>query len=724
MFVCAECGSKSDRAGLCTSDGTVRTFTDDAFLGMEIGPYRLARLLGRGGMGRVYLGIQPAVGGRVAIKLLSDDACEKPELIERFFTEARAVNLIRHEGIVHVLDFTRLATGRPAIVMELVEGRTLREIIQAGKVPLGGAVQVMIEALAALAAAHDIGIVHRDLKPDNIIVTPGGRAKILDFGVAKLASDIPGAGPKTKTGSMLGTPHYMSPEQIGRGTVDARSDVYAAGVVMFEVVTRRKPFEGLGEFELLRAHVESPPPSPCKLRPELPQALGDVILRALAKQRGDRFASANAMANALHDASAELPESEWRSLAPHGRALTRSPTAPASIPPPTAATGPVARPTRPVRRALPYEVTDRPEPEDVDEDEPRAPQIPDRAEVPADPDVNDRTILKPDASDRAISQPPDDQPAKHPTRPPTEATRPSTTEPTAARRWRRVIVPVIAACTGGAVVALVIHLTAPAPQPPSSRSIPPIAATGELPHAVPGSSAVAAPVLPSPGDGSSATAAADLASSGDGSSASATAAALAAGPEPRRLEQSINFDPRHFDPSAYFVTAQALARKLLPDAALTVMTFRSVLSSGLVDFEFAGLGDVTYTFRSPSRSIRPPGVPRNAPFQSACMVMVEVSEETVSAVTGTVGCDDDIVPPPRCTTADVWKVAIADGMAADRLATIQWAVDARLVAGDKRAARWLFSTVAATQGIKGAAMATYPDCAGATPNKPARRTSP
>ena len=692
MFVCAECGSKSERAGSCTGDGTVRTFTDDAFLGMEVGPYRLARLLGRGGMGRVYLGIQPAVGGRVAIKLLSDDACEKPELIERFFTEARAVNLIKHEGIVRVLDFTEVASGRPAIVMELIEGRTLREIIQAGEVPLGGAVQVMIEALTALAAAHDIGIVHRDLKPDNIIVTPSGRAKILDFGIAKLAADVPGAGPKTKTGAMLGTPHYMSPEQIGRGTVDARSDVYAAGVVMFEAVTRRKPFEGLSDFELLRAHVESPPPSPRELRPELPQALAEVILRALAKQRGDRFASANAMANALHDASAALAEHEWRSLARHGRALTRSSTAPASIPPATGATGPLALPTRQMRRAAPHEPTDRPGPQrEPAEPQPAAPQPADRAHGAAPDEASAGPAVRDQRS--------------------TRASRPSSRLPD--KPWRRVIVPVIAACTGGAVVALVIHLVSPAP---------PLAPSLEG-HDPPASTTMVAASPPS-GGGASATAAPVA---GDGATTGAVTSVVVAGAAPSRIEQSINFDPRHFDPSAYFGTARALARKLLPDAALTLMTFRSVLPSGLVDFELAGAGDVTYTFRSPSRSQRPPGVPRNAPFHSVCMVTVDVTKESVSAVTGTVGCDDEIIALPRCTTADVWKAAIADGLVPDRLATIQWAADARVIAAGnrgKRAPRWFFSTVSATQNVKGAAMGSYEDCAGATASKPAPRTGP
>ncbi|HEV7555378.1 MAG TPA: serine/threonine-protein kinase, partial [Kofleriaceae bacterium] len=323
MFVCDVCGERSEHAKFCTRDGNALVATDDPFLGAEVGRYRLTRLLGRGGMGRVYAGVQPELGSRVAIKVLSDEASERPELVERFFNEARAVNLIHHEGIVNVIDLMRLPSGRPVIVMELVDGRTLRDIVRAGPVPLGGIVQVMIEVLQALAAAHAIGIVHRDLKPDNILVTNAGRAKVLDFGVAKLATNLQGDAHPTKTGAILGTPHYMSPEQIGGGTVDARADVYAAGIVLYEAVTGHLPFEGLGAFDLMRAHLEQLPPPPRELRPDLPRGIEQVILCALAKQRGERFTTANAMANALHEAASQLSADQWRALTADGRMLPR-----------------------------------------------------------------------------------------------------------------------------------------------------------------------------------------------------------------------------------------------------------------------------------------------------------------------------------------------------------------------------------------------------------------
>src|SRR5215831_12918626 len=143
MFVCGECGQRyDDRGGYCPMDGSPLAETDDPLLGIEVGRYRLARLLGEGGMGRVYLAIQPAIGSRVAIKILSDQCARNPELLERFFAEARAVNLVHHESIVGVLDLAQLADGRPYIVMEYVEGQTLAQIAQGGPVALGGLVQV------------------------------------------------------------------------------------------------------------------------------------------------------------------------------------------------------------------------------------------------------------------------------------------------------------------------------------------------------------------------------------------------------------------------------------------------------------------------------------------------------------------------------------------------------------------------------------------------------
>src|SRR5262249_23099891 len=155
----------------------------------------------------------------------SEECARNQEALERFFAEARAVNLIRHEGIVNVIDMAVLGDGRPYIIMEVVEGGTLADALRAGPLPLRGPVPLVSEVFSALAAAHAIGIVHRDLKPDNVLITAEGHAKVLDFGVAKLAPGLQrGLSPRTQTGALLGTPQYMAPEQIhGSGTVDARA---------------------------------------------------------------------------------------------------------------------------------------------------------------------------------------------------------------------------------------------------------------------------------------------------------------------------------------------------------------------------------------------------------------------------------------------------------------------------------------------------------------------
>ncbi|HEU0037200.1 MAG TPA: serine/threonine-protein kinase [Kofleriaceae bacterium] len=317
MFVCGECGRRYDRPGYC-ADGRPLAATDDPLLGTELGRYRLARLIGEGGMGHVYLGVHPTIGSRVAIKVLAAHCAEKPDLVERFFAEARAVNLIRHENIVSVVDMATLDDGRPYIVMEYVEGQTLGALGKsppAGRLPLGGIVQVFGEVLSALAAAHAIGIVHRDLKPDNILVTAEGHAKVLDFGIAKLAPGLSHLSPRTRTGALLGTPAYMAPEQIsGSGPIDPRTDIYSVGVVLYEAVTGKLPFEGETLFDLMRQHLEEPPVPASRARPELPSGFEQVIATALAKAPRDRFQTATEMALALDDAARGLPAHEWRAL--------------------------------------------------------------------------------------------------------------------------------------------------------------------------------------------------------------------------------------------------------------------------------------------------------------------------------------------------------------------------------------------------------------------------
>src|SRR5512140_2932494 len=170
MHVCNECGQRYPDAGACPQDGwALVPWGDDPLLGEVIGNFRISKLLGAGGMGRVYAAVQPAIQGRVAVKVLSLDCAHNRELVDRFFAEARAVNLIRHENIVNVIDLAQLPDGRPYMVMEYLDGSPLSGVLaKRGPLPLGSAVALMGEVLDALAAAHAKGIVHRDLKPDNI----------------------------------------------------------------------------------------------------------------------------------------------------------------------------------------------------------------------------------------------------------------------------------------------------------------------------------------------------------------------------------------------------------------------------------------------------------------------------------------------------------------------------------------------------------------------------
>jgi serine/threonine-protein kinase len=329
---------------------------DDGLLGAAIGAYRVARLLGVGGMGRVYKGVQPQIGSRVAIKVLSRECADRRDLVDRFFSEARAVNLIRHEAIVNVLDLASLPDGRPYIIMEYLDGAPLAAAIESashgGPLPLGSIARLAVEVLDALGAAHAKGIVHRDLKPDNLFVTPSGRPKILDFGIAKLQPELGGSA--TRTGALLGTPHYMAPEQAAGRAIDHRTDLYAMGVILFECATGHKPFLGNSLFDVLRKQVDAPPPRPSSLRPDLPTALEQVILAALAKPPEQRWQSAQAMSLALQQATAPLPPPQWAPLtlgAAARPAATPSGAAWSSGPGPWNATPPSAPPPGPVGHA-------------------------------------------------------------------------------------------------------------------------------------------------------------------------------------------------------------------------------------------------------------------------------------------------------------------------------------------------------------------------------------
>ncbi|MFO0564714.1 MAG: serine/threonine-protein kinase [Polyangiaceae bacterium] len=359
MFVCPECGRTFPGAGFCTEDGgTLAHSGGDPLLGQMVGSYRVSQLLGKGGMGSVYKGVHPSIGSRVAIKFLSQECAQHPALVERFFAEARAVNLIRHDNIVSVSDLASTPDGRPYIVMELLDGAPLSAFMKRyGGLPLGTLCRVLMDVLDGLDAAHAKGIVHRDLKPDNVFISPGGRVKILDFGIAKLRPDQGGVSDATRTGSLLGTPQYMSPEQAQGMHVDHRSDLYAAGVMLFEGATGQRPFPAQTLYELLKAHVEQMPPAPSLLRPEIPPALETVLLHALQKDPNYRYQSAQDFKAAIEQCLAYLgPET----FVPLGEGVAARPPAVPSVaqgnyanPPSYAASGGAYAPAYPPAAVTP-----------------------------------------------------------------------------------------------------------------------------------------------------------------------------------------------------------------------------------------------------------------------------------------------------------------------------------------------------------------------------------
>ncbi len=319
MRSCHQCGLRFEAGDtFCPADGSPIQDSDDELLGATIGSYRVVRLIGEGGMGRVYLGLQPAIGSRVAIKLLSPLASKDDSMVQRFFIEAQLVNKIHHEGIVNVLDLAHLDDGRPYIIMEYLDGEPLSTTIARGPMALGVAATIGIEILDALGAAHASGVIHRDLKPDNIFITPKGRVKLLDFGIAKLMPEFQTkvVGPATHTGSLLGTPGYMAPEQVVGAAVSPATDLYAVGAVLYESLTGVMAFSGTTLFELFQRIVSEEPTTPVTRRPELAGPFEALILQALAKKPHERHASAKAMLAELEQIRGTLSPDAWHALPP------------------------------------------------------------------------------------------------------------------------------------------------------------------------------------------------------------------------------------------------------------------------------------------------------------------------------------------------------------------------------------------------------------------------
>ncbi|HNN95450.1 MAG TPA: serine/threonine-protein kinase [Pseudomonadota bacterium] len=277
----------------------------------QIGPYRIVKLLGTGGMGQVYEALQEPIQRRVAVKLLLPQFAQHPEALTRFFNEARVVNLVEHPSIVQVSDYGQTQDGAAYLVMECLRGdslsRRLKQLEKAGQsLPLIDGLYIASQIADALSTAHEKDIVHRDLKPANIMlvrdpVAPGGeRAKILDFGIAKLSQ---GQGSETAANAVIGTPQYMSPEQCrGAGGVDDRTDVYALGVMLYELIAGRTPFLGATGIDYMAQHSFNEPPLLSSFAPNTPPEVVALVHRLLLKDKTQR----PAMRTVAHELSALL----------------------------------------------------------------------------------------------------------------------------------------------------------------------------------------------------------------------------------------------------------------------------------------------------------------------------------------------------------------------------------------------------------------------------------
>ncbi len=301
-----------------------------------IGKYRVKSELGRGGMGAVYLAEQPGLGREVAIKQLLQTA--DPVALKRFLQEAQVMARISHPNLVQVHDMELQGTTN-YIVLEYVRGRSLRDWLKQGSLPPAQVFAVMHGVLQALDYAHRRAIVHRDMKPENVLISDEGAVKVADFGIARLTDDTGVGGTATKTGTTVGTPQYMSPEQVASSKVDGRSDLYSAGIMFYELVTGQPPFTASdtdGPFTLMAKHVQAPPKPPSVFRPGLNPDLEAVILKSIAKRPEDRYQTGQEFDEAMSSVADRMCPGWLRSLDP-GADLSRMvpQAAPAGVSPAT-----------------------------------------------------------------------------------------------------------------------------------------------------------------------------------------------------------------------------------------------------------------------------------------------------------------------------------------------------------------------------------------------------
>ena len=303
-------------------------------IGGEIGPYRIVERTGSGGMATVYRAQQSRLERDVAIKVLHPAFSAEPNFLARFEREARIVARLDHPHIIPVYDYDHL-DGHYFLVLKYVDGVTLRDILQGDRLPPDHVLGLMRPIAEALDYAHEQGVLHRDIKPSNILIDRRGIPYLTDFGLARMIR--PGES-TISVETMLGTPHYIAPEQaVGNTDLDARTDVYSLGIVLYEMLTGRVPFSGDSSFSVVHDHIYTPPPSPREFNPDLSPGVEAVLLKALAKDPTDRYATASDMIRAYEQVVAESSDSQRDHSRDAARQQTHAPptpSRPAASPPP------------------------------------------------------------------------------------------------------------------------------------------------------------------------------------------------------------------------------------------------------------------------------------------------------------------------------------------------------------------------------------------------------
>ncbi len=315
MKKCPQCGTEfQDANTLCPNDGTVLEKKGDELIGQTLAnKYRIEELINEGGMGAVYRSTHVLMEKTVAIKVLHPALAADDKIVARFSREAKAASRISHPHALNVTDFGESDNGVVFLVMEYLHGKTLKEAVhQGGPMPLPRVVEIIRQVCGALEAAHGEGVVHRDLKSDNIMlvdVSGGGDwAKVLDFGIAKITEKVGQDPALTAPNLIIGTPQYMSPEQCSQASeIDARSDIYSLGIILYEMLVGHVPFTGESPTAVMMKHLQDAPPSILEERKDLLASVGRVVARALAKRPEDRYQTVSELSESLAEAAEDAP---------------------------------------------------------------------------------------------------------------------------------------------------------------------------------------------------------------------------------------------------------------------------------------------------------------------------------------------------------------------------------------------------------------------------------